>query len=273
VRGAWGDLSVAHLTALELPPVGLVRAAARAGFRAVGLRTRAATPEGPAYLTQPGGRLHAALRAALRAEGVRVSEVELVQLTQGFDPQEIRPMLESGADLGAVAVNVTGDDPDPGRLAESLARVAELAGDLGMRVDLEFMRWRQVATYRDAVALVRASAAANAGVLVDALHLDRSGGTPAEVSAEVVHAVQLSDAPLERPASEAEVIREAREGRLPPGAGALPLRDLLRRLGPGVAFSVEVPQAGRPPEERLAAAFRGAAGVMDEAFAPRGAAT
>lgn len=262
-------LSVAHLTALDLPPIGLVRAAARAGFGAVGLRTRAATPGGPAYFTRIAGRPHSALRATLREEGIRVSEIELVQLTPGFDPQDVLPMLESGADLGAAAVNVTGDDPDRARMAERLARVADLAQGFGMQVHVEFMRWRVVATLCDAVALVRASGASNAGLLVDALHLARSGGQPDDLPATMVHAVQLSDAPAERPATEADLILEARERRLPPGEGALPLLGLLRRIGGGIPISVEVPQLGLSPEARLDAAVRGAARVVGAAFEGR----
>lgn len=265
-----GRLGVAHLTALELPPIALVRAAARAGFAAVGLRTRPAVPGGAAYPTRPGSRDHLALRAALREEGLRVSEIELVQLAPGLDPSDLDAMLESGADLGAASLNVTGDDHDLGRMADSLARVAALAGGFGMRVDVEFMRWRQVATYSDAVALVKSAGAPNLGVLVDALHLDRSGGAPEDVRAAPggpVHALQLSDAPKLRPGSDAEAIHEAREARLPPGQGDLPLVGLLRQLGPDVAISAEVPQAGAPPAERLASARRGASDVIEAAFA------
>ena len=46
-----------------------------------------------------------------------------------------------------------------------------------MAVDLENMGWRPVRTFSDSLAVVEAAGAKNAGVLVDALHFYRNGGT------------------------------------------------------------------------------------------------
>ena len=64
-------LSLAHLTALDLPPPALVREAARAGFASVGLRVHPATVDGPAYPTRVGTEAHRALKQILTGEGVR----------------------------------------------------------------------------------------------------------------------------------------------------------------------------------------------------------
>jgi hypothetical protein len=56
----------------------------------------------------------------------------------------------------------------------------------------------------------------------------------------------------ERPSSEEAIIKEARSGRLSPGRGALPLRDLLAELPDGTVLSVEVPMDGSAPPERHA---------------------
>lgn len=137
-----------------------------------------------------------------------------------------------------------------------LAAMCEMARDHGLRVDLEFMRWRPVATVQQACAVVTGAGQANSGVLVDALHLFRSGGQVADIAAvdpRLLRAVQLCDAPMLAPA-EALIIPEAREGRLLPGQGQLPLAALLAALPGDVDISVEVPCAGLPPEHRLQAA-------------------
>src|SRR5262249_25799481 len=94
------ELGLAHLTALQLAPATLVAEAARAGFAAVGLRFIPATTDGPAYPTQVGTEAHRALKRVLIGEGVRVSDIELVQLQPAIDVSSLAGRLEAGADLG-----------------------------------------------------------------------------------------------------------------------------------------------------------------------------
>lgn len=139
------------------------------------------------------------------------------------------------------------------RLTHTFAALCELASGYGLRVDLEFMRWRAVANLQQAVAVVAGAGQGNAGVLVDALHLYRSGGDEqalAQVDPRYLRAVQLCDAPLPAPA-EALIIQEARAGRLLPGCGELPLAALLSALPADVQVSVEIPSAQVAPDLRL----------------------
>lgn len=257
---------MAHLTALELAPSDLVQAAAAAGFSFVGLRLFPAHPGGVEYDVRPGTAGHRELMAALDGEGLSVNDIEMVPLRAGFDPASLESLLETGAAVGARSLSVCGDDPDPGRQAETFGRLCDIARPLGMRVDLEFMRWRPVGTYVQAAAVVAAAGRPNGGVLVDALHLDRSGGTAATPDFSdggPVRLVHLCDAPGARPEGDAAVIREAREGRLVPGEGALPLRELVARLQPDVVVSVESPDAGRGPDERLKRAAWAAKALLE----------
>jgi len=84
-RAAVTDLGLAHLTALELSPHGLISEAARCGFRSVGLRVHPATVGGPAYPTRVGTRAHGELARLLRSEGMRLNEIEFIQLTPEID--------------------------------------------------------------------------------------------------------------------------------------------------------------------------------------------
>jgi sugar phosphate isomerase/epimerase len=252
-------LGLAHLTALDLPPAELIKAAGRAGFRSVGLRVHPAMPGGIVYPTQVGSRAHRELADILKSEGVRLNEIECFQLTPDVDIRSFEPLLAAGADLGAAAVTISGDDPDNSRLTANVARLCDLAQPFGLRVDIEFMRWRHIGTLQQADAIMRAAGRPNGAILVDALHLNRSGGTPADLDAIPVNflrAVQLCDAAAAIPATEAAIIAEAREGRLPPGDGTLPLFDLMDALPDDIHASVEMPSPAYESRSRIAIAFQ-----------------
>jgi sugar phosphate isomerase/epimerase len=257
-------LGVAHLTALDLAPVELVREAARAGFAAVGLRLHPVMPGALAYSQPVGSPSARELQRVLACEGVRVRDIEFVSLRPEFQLSDHEALLAAGADLGASSLTVSGDDLDNARLVHNFAALCELASGYGLRVDLEFMRWRPVATLQQAVAVVTAAGQGNAGVLLDALHLYRSGGDEsalAQVDPRYLRAVQLCDAPLQAPAEEL-IIQEAREGRLLPGRGQLPLAALLSALPADVQVSIETPSALIAPEMRLTAAYEASRSLL-----------
>jgi sugar phosphate isomerase/epimerase len=252
------DLGLAHLTALDLAPVALVAEAARAGFSFIGLRVIPVTAGGPAYPTRVGTDAHRELKRSLAGEGVRLNEIEFVQLTPRVDIPALAGLFEAAADLGAVAVIASGDDDDPVRLTAHFADLCDLAQQFGLRVDLEFMRWRAIGSLPQAEAIVRGAGKANGTILVDALHLHRSGGKPGDlisIPAHHLRAVQICDAVADMPASDAAIIAEAREGRLPPGEGALPLGELLEALPADASLSVEMPLPALAVRARLATAF------------------
>lgn len=258
-------LGVAHLTALELPPPDLARQAARAGFQAVGLRLHPAMTGGIAYPSRPGTRAHHELRRLLAGEGLALNEIEFIQLTADIDVASFAGMLEAGADLGAACVTVSGDDADRARLTANFAALCDLAASFGLRVDLEFMRWRVVGSLEQAAAVVARADRPNGAVLLDALHLDRSGGAPAQLQdlpPGTIHAAQLCDARAAQPSTDAEVIAEAREGRLPPGEGELPLAELLRALPTDTVLSVEMPLPSMGVVPRLALAHQATCRVL-----------
>ena len=93
------------------------------------------------------------------------------------------------------------------------------------------------------------------GVLIDALHYARTGATAADLAAldpRMLGYVQLCDAPAKSPPAD-RLRTEAREDRLFPGEGDLPLAELLAELPAATAISVEAPHrlhAGLAPTER-----------------------
>lgn len=250
--------SLAHLTVLDLAPPEMIRVAAAAGYDAVGLRLRPATANERVYDLAADPALARETVAALGETGLRVLDVEIVRLVPDFAAAAFAPMLELAERLGARHVLVAGNDPDRGRAAESLAALAGLAATHGLTVDLEPMPWTDAPNVATAAAIVAASGAANAGVLVDALHFDRSASTLADLAAVPAarfHYVQLCDGPAERPRDLEGLLHAARAERLPPGEGGIDLSAILRALPAGIPVSLEIPQRRKaalmPAVERI----------------------
>jgi sugar phosphate isomerase/epimerase len=259
-------LAVAHLTALDVEPVRWVRVAAAAGFDAVGLRLHPATEGGIAYPCDVASEAHLELRHTLAGEGIGVHDVEFIPVVPGLDVASFESLFDAAASLGARCVNVSGDDPDTARLADTLAALATLAEPFGLRIDLEFMRWRHVASLEHARMVAARAGHRNLAVLVDALHLSRSGGIPDDIAAMphgLIGSAQLCDASPRHPRTNEEAIHEARENRLAPGDGALPLEALIHALPPQTMLSVEMPMPALALQTRIELAYAATRRVIE----------
>jgi sugar phosphate isomerase/epimerase len=278
-------VSLDHLTLFELTPPQLVEVAAASGFRHVGLRLHPAAP--------PGERQHPMLGdspmrretlARMKATGVAVFDFGVFRLSKGVDLAAFEPVLESAAVLGAREAVVNGDEPDPDVLADLLHRLCELGHRWGIRMNLEPAPWTAIPTLGAGLAVVRACAHPAARLMVDTIHVDRSGGTLADLAAvpqELVDYVQVCDAVGPRPADFETMIYQARNERAFPGEGQLDLVGMLCALPAGVGLSLEAPV--KSLAERLSplqraqralqamASLSAAVGARREAMAARGA--
>jgi sugar phosphate isomerase/epimerase len=241
---AMPPLGLAHFSVIQVPPLELVGLAASTGYSSIGLRLHPAFPGAPFYEVRAGSTTSTQMRKRLGDEGIRVYDIEFVTVGPDFVPASLTGILEDASTLGARRLSVCGDDVDRGRLVANFAALCGLADQFGMGVDLECMAWRRVANIDDALEVVLCAAQPNAGLLIDALHLARTGGIPRDlrrVPAPFIRSVQLCDARPSVPATRDAMIQEARSGRLPPGQGILPLRELIAELPSGTTLSVEVP--------------------------------
>ena len=238
------SFSLAALTALELAPPELIEVAAACGYEHVGLRLLAAMPGGVAY---PLMEDEAALRqtiARLDATGVTVADLEVVAMRPETEIAAFSAFFEAGARLRAKHVLVAAYDPDLERFADRYAGFCEAAARYGLTADLEFMPWTSVPDLATARRIVDRVAQANAGVLVDALHFDRSQsaiGDIATIPAGKLHYWQLCDAAAARPTSTEQMMHVARNERMFPGEGGLDLVSLARAMPPDIVVSLEVP--------------------------------
>ena len=238
------SFSLAALTALELAPPELIEVAAACGYEHVGLRLLAAMPGGVAY---PLMEDEAALRqtiARLDATGVTVADLEVVAMRPETEIAAFSAFFEAGARLRAKHVLVAAYDPDLDRFADRYAGFCEAAAPYGLTADLEFMPWTSVPDLATVRRIVDRVAQANAGVLVDALHFDRSQsaiGDIATIPAGKLHYWQLCDAAAARPTSTEQMMHVARNERMFPGEGGLDLVSLARAMPPDIVVSLEVP--------------------------------
>jgi sugar phosphate isomerase/epimerase len=253
---------------LEATPPELVRAAAAAGFDAVGVRLTTPVRIGtPTHDLLADRALRGATLAALRETGLRVLDVEFLR----FEPDEADPLpagfLDVAAELGASEILVMSMEPDAARNADLLGALGAAAAPYGLAVNLEFAVYTGVRTLADATAIVAACAAPNAGVLVDVEHFSRSGGQPADLEGLPPHwfrYVQLCDVRAAAPTTLDDLLTEVRTDRLLPGEGVFPLVELLGRLPPALPLAVEAPTrgtAGWSVADRARAAFAALAGL------------
>ncbi|BBF85751.1 sugar phosphate isomerase [Aquitalea magnusonii] len=238
------QLALAALSMLELSPPDMVSCAAAAGFSHVGLRLLPATVQEPQHDMRGNSPLLRATLQRLQDTGLQVSDVEILRLKPEVDVASYLPMLESAARLGAHEVLVAGNDPDFARCVDSFARLCELGAPLGLSMNIEPMPWTDIRNIAMAMQLLQQAGQDNAALLVDAIHFDRAGDTPAmlaEVPRQRLHYMQLCDAPAAKPDSMEELLYQARAERMPPGHGGLALGELLLALPPDLPIALEVP--------------------------------
>ena len=236
--------SLAPLTVLELAPPELIDVAAACGYDHVGIRLLPAMPGGVAYRLMDDA---AALRETIArcdATGITVADLEVVAFRPETDLAAFSAFFETGARLGARHMLVAGYDPDLDRFTDRFAAFCDAAAPYGLTADLEFMPWTSVPDLVTASQIVEKAGTANAGVLVDALHFDRSRsstGDIAKIPAGRLHYWQLCDAAAERPATTDEMIHVARSERMFPGEGGIDLVSLIRAMPADIPVSIEVP--------------------------------
>jgi len=260
--------SLAFLTVKDISPIDMVKIAADTGYDCVGLRLLPAGTDGPYSLSNDRSEQRNVL-SALNDTGIQVADAEVVRIGKSFNLEALMPFLEVCSYLGAKHVLVVGDDLNRVRLIDNYGIFLEHAAQYGLTGDLEFMPWTAVKTSTDCLEILRAVNKSNAGLLVDALHWersDRSIHSLTQIPDYLVNYIQLCDAPrLESPTTE-QLIHAARSDRLVPGSGDIDLVGMLSALPQGKVYSIEVPRDAESPRlsprERAEEALRSAKSVV-----------
>ena len=207
-------------------------AAVESGFRNVG------------FTVKPwAGSVTRQLQRTLEPSAVRVLDVEVVRIApDGSVSDDDRRIVDVGGALGAENVLIISNCADVAATANALAVLAEQAAGYGMRACLEFMRFTKVPTLAVAREVLQRAAHPAAGLLIDTLHLARTGELDrvGEVPAEHLPYAQFCDGLATCGDDDASLIADALDDRSPPGDGDLPLPDMLDALPDGIPLSLEV---------------------------------
>ena len=233
-----------YLSVADVPPVGVIRAAAHAGFRSVGIRITGRKP-GDGFVPHVVGDAQAtnAIRSCLKDKGVRLASISTYHLYPQLTPEDLVPVIETSALLGAEYIVAASYDPDRQRIAGFLGKYCRKAAESGLKIAFEVVSYSEAPTLESACALIGMVNEPNFGLLLDPLHLARGGSSFAEISQidpRKIFFAQLCDASAAKPDG-VDMATEAKSMRLYPGEGELPLREFLRLLPPGLEIEAEVP--------------------------------
>ena len=225
-------LSLAAGVQIDVAPPDMVTVAHDAGWPAVGIWF-----DGKTWTDSTSREVH----QRLDDTGVIALDIEpIIPSEDGNDFAE--QLIEAAAVIGAQNILFTSRLKDQARITDRYQQVCEMARPHGVKVVCEFLPIFPLNTLSMAAEIVATANVTNGGVLIDNLHLSRSGSSIEEVQAmptELFPYLQICDAPAERPADFGALLDEALNGRLCPGEGSLPIAELLRAV-PAVPLSFEV---------------------------------
>ena len=188
---------------------------------------------------RPGGRW---------TSGLVCLDIELVRIVPGAFRDRWRRVVDIGATIGAHNLLVLVDDPDPSSATATFAELCDRCQHAGMRACLEFMAFTAVRSLDEALAIVGGAGHPAGAVLLDNLHLARTGATPHDVAGldpALLPYAQWCDAPAGPPVDgSVDALRtEALDGRTCPGEGGLPVGAFVRALPPELPLALEIRSA------------------------------
>src|SRR5579859_779982 len=206
-------LSLAAGTILDAPVQQMPSIAASAGFGLIGVRVD------PAATTPAQAR---EVKRAANDAGVEVFDLEVLRLKPTDQDERIHlHLIDLAAEVGARQVLAVSQETTERQTIQRLQTICEHAREVGVGVALEFMRFMTVRTLADALKVLDQVGHPSLGVLVDALHLARTAGLPADLARIPpgrAPYVQVCDAHSLAPlADEAAYEYEARHDRAMPG--------------------------------------------------------
>ena len=225
-------ISIAAGVHPDLAPERMVDVAAEAGWPACGIWFD------PDSWTDATTR---AVRRRLDDTGIIGLDLEPIIPAPDHDDRGER-IIDVAAELGVGNVLFTSRLPELSATVDRFATLCERASQVGVRLVCEFLPIFPLRSLAMALDVVSSHPPMVAGVLVDNLHLSRSGSRPddlRDVDARRLPYLQIADAPDEVPTEFVALLDEALNGRLMPGDGALPIDELLQVV-PEVPLSFEV---------------------------------
>jgi sugar phosphate isomerase/epimerase len=228
-------ISLAAGVVQEFPPEDVVRAAAQAGFNAVGIWC-----EPDNWSTQ---RTHD-VASALCDTGLCALDLEVLWFKPGESIDTHDAVIDIALELGVRNVLCVSSEPDIAQTKRRFEHICRRAESGELRVVLEFLAITEINSLHKALTVVRDVGHPVGGVLVDALHLYRTGTSAADlrsIEPNLLPYMQLCDASARLADDSPEgLLEDALYLRQLPGDGELPLADILSQLDPQLPLSLEI---------------------------------
>jgi len=156
-------------------------------------------------------------RRSLAANGVKLVDVEPLWLEKSESIQ--KTVVSAGIELGSRNILVVSREPDMQRAQEKFLVLCDFAGT-EIRLALEFGVFTAIKSLHEAVTFVREVGHASAGVLIDQMHLNRSGERLPDLTDPLFPYVQACDFPASsREKDGTDYIVAAVDERCPLGEG------------------------------------------------------
>ena len=235
-------LGIEHLSVSGLSPVEHVHLAADLGCDCISILLYGEDDaHSPYNVLRHDRALRADMLAVMRDRAVAISMGEGCLVSPGVDMRDFASNMDVMRDLGVEQLNTMSLDPDEGRALDQFAIFAEMAAERGMASTIEFCPALPVGSLDSALAAIRHVGRADFRLLLDTMHLGRSGASPEKVAAldpALIGYVQLCDAPRQSPL---DYMTEATFERMVPGQGDMPLREYLSVMPKDVTVSLEIP--------------------------------
>jgi len=218
---------------LASDPLAHLSAAANAGWAASGL-----------WYDQESWTAKTTRAVKQRLDDLELVPVDMEVIRIGPQGDHGDAMIDIAGELGVSNLLAISLFDDPVQTAERLAELSERAAQVNLRICLEFMRFTPVRNLQDALGIVSMADHPNTGILIDLLHVVRSGTTFEEIanaSAQLFPYAQWCDAPFQPSGwSDPEIITDALDARSAPGEGELNVLDFEALFDVAVPFSLEV---------------------------------
>ncbi len=245
-------ISLASGVLPEFDALTVAQAAVAAGYSDAGLMVRPDSWQAD---------WEARIRALQAEHGLGLLDVEVLWIPRGGQLDDShRFIVDVGGRLHADHLLVVSDEADAERLAPALKQITAWCAPYKLRPMLEFLRITSVTSLRQARELLAACSEHEFGILLDSLHLARSGELMhlPSLDAALHPYIQLCDGALYCAEEHSSLLEDAIDLRSPPGAGQLDLTGLLQALPASTPLSLEVRsralrEAYADPQQRAAA--------------------
>ena len=174
--------------------------------------------------------------------GIEAVDMEVIRLGKSIDKG--KALVEAACEIGAKNILVVSSLHSSIETADQLSYLCSLAEAGNITICLEFMKFTSVKSLSDALEIIKLIDAHNIGILLDLLHVVRSGTTMSEIAAcdpNLFPYVQWCDG-NQQPIgwSDSELITDALDDRLIPAQGELNALEFESLFDEGVPFSIEV---------------------------------